>query len=206
MRSSENAKHYPNTNGTFIKVVDLAQVIAMARNNIAWSAKPSEIFLNKANHDLIFDRSIPKYSRDMIYCSNLQKCIKRGLNNYLGLPTHANSNAPTIFKKPVVRNHVYRLALIYFYQNPNKETIRADYSTSLLKIASLADEMDTFFMKVVSKVKNWYTAESKDLTIDVSKKSMDAFFKSLETELGLDSENEAVPFSPRAINWKDYEE
>lgn len=155
MRSAENAKHYPSTNGTYIKVVDLAQVIALARNNIAWSAKPSEIFLNKQNHDGIFDRSIPKYPRDMIYCSNLQKCIKRGLNNYLDLPTHANSNAPTIFKKPVVRNHVYRLALIYFYQNPNKETIRADYSKSLLKIASLADEMDTFFMKVVSKVKNW---------------------------------------------------
>ncbi len=61
-------------------------------------------------------------------------------------------------------------------------------------------------MKVVSKVKNWYKAESKDLTIDVSKKSMDAFFKSLETELRLDSENDAVPISPRAINWKEYEE
>ena len=144
----------------------------------------------------------------MVYCSNLQKCIKRGLNVYLDLPTHANSNAPTIFKKPIVRNYVSRLALIYFYQNPNKESLRADYSKELLKIASmtLVEEMQTFYMKVVTKIKNWYTSESKDLTIEVSKKSMESFFKTLETELGIDPEDGHVPFSPNTINWKDYEE
>ncbi len=206
MKNADNAKYFPNTNGTFIKVVDLAQVVALARNNITWAAKPSEIFLNKQNHDQIFDRTIPKYTRDMVYCSNLQKCIKRGLNNYLDLPTHANSNAPTIFKKPVVRNYVSRLALLYFYQNPNKESLRADYSKVLLKIASLADEMETFYMKVVSKTKNWFTAESKDLSVEVSKKSMEVFFKSLEIELGIDSEDGPVPFGPRSIKWSDYEE
>jgi hypothetical protein len=206
MKNADNAKYYPNTNGTFIKVVDLAQVIALAKNNIQWAAKPSDIFLNKQNHDQIFDRTIPKYARDMIYCSNLQKCIKRGLNNYLDLPTHANSNAPTIFKKPMIRNYVSRLALLYFYQNPNKDSLRAGYSKDLLKIASLADEMETFYMKVVSKIKNWYTSESKDLTIDVSKKSLEAFFKTLETELGIDSGDGQVPFISTAIKWKEYEE
>jgi hypothetical protein len=142
----------------------------------------------------------------MVFCSNLQKCIKRGLNNYLDLPTHANSNAPTIFRKPIVRNHVSRLALLYFYQNPNKESVRAEYSKNLLKIASMADEMETFFMKVVSKIKNWYTAESKDLTVDVSKKNMEIYFKILETELAIESEDGPVPFGTRSIKWKEYEE
>ena len=51
MKNADNAKYFPNTNGTFIKVVDLAQVIALAKNNIQWAAKPSDIFLNKLNHD-----------------------------------------------------------------------------------------------------------------------------------------------------------
>jgi hypothetical protein len=96
--------------------------------------------------------------------------------------------------------------LLYFYQNPNKDSLRADYSKGLLRIASLADEMESFFMKVVSKIKNWYTAESKDLTVDVSKKNMESFFKTLETELAIDSEDGPVPFGPRGINWKEYEE
>lgn len=206
MKNADNAKNYSNTNGTFIRVVDLAQVIALTRNNIQWAAKPGDIFLNNQNHDQIFDQKISKHTRDMVFCSNLQKCIKRGLINYLEIPTQANSNAPTIFRKPIIRNYVSRLAVLYFYQNPNKESVRADYSKELLKIASMADEMDTFFMKVVTKVRNWYTGESKDLTVDVSKKNMESYFKTLETELGIDSENEHVPFGPRALNWKEYED
>lgn len=208
MKNADNAKYYPNTNGTFIRVVDLAQVIAMAKSNIQWAAKPGDVFLNKSNHDQIFDQKIAKYTRDMVLCSNLQKCIKRGLNNYLEIPAQANSNAPTIFRKPIVRNHVSRLALMYFYQNPNKESLREDYSKGLLKIASpgLADEMQSFFMKVVSKTRNWYTSESKDLTVDVSKKNMEGFFKNLETEIGIDSQDGPVPFGHRAINWREFEE
>jgi hypothetical protein len=84
--------------------------------------------------------------------------------------------------------------------------VRADYSKGLLKIASLADEMESFFMRVVNKIKNWYTTESKDLSVEVSKKSMDGFFKSLEIELGIDSEDGPVPFGSRAIKWSNYEE
>lgn len=54
MRNAENAKYYPATNGTYIKVVDLGQVIALSRHNLQWAAKPSEIFLNKQNHEKIF--------------------------------------------------------------------------------------------------------------------------------------------------------
>src|ERR1017187_8501133 len=103
-------------------------------------------------------------------------------------PTYANSNAPKIFIKPMVRAHLSRLALLYFYQNPNKDSLRAEYSTQLLKIASmtLVDELQTFYLKVISKTRTWYNEESKALSVEVSKKSMDSFFGSLQTELGID--------------------
>jgi len=73
MKNSENAKHYWATNGTYIKVVDLGQVVALSKQNLQWAAKPSEIFLNKENHDRIFDRSITRYPRDTVFVSNLFK-------------------------------------------------------------------------------------------------------------------------------------
>jgi hypothetical protein len=208
MKNADNAKYYFNTNGAYIKVVDLGQVIASAKGQLKWAAKPSDIFLNKENHDRVFDRSIPKHPRDIVFCSNLQKAIRRGLYVYLEQPTYANSNAQKIFNRPMVRANLSRLALLYFYQNENKETVRANYSTQLLKIASmtLVDEMQTFYLKVVAKTKNWYTEESKGLSVEVSTKSMDSFFAGLETELGIDSTEGAIPFTARAIDWTQYDE
>jgi AIPR protein len=208
MKNADNAKYYFNTRGTYIKVEDLGQIIAVSRGQLQWAAKPSDIFLNKDNHDKVFDRAVAKYHQDIIFCTNLQKAIKRGLNVYLEQPTYANSNAPKIFSKPMVRAHLSRLALLWFYQNPNKQTLRVEYSTQLLKIASasLVDEMQTFYLKVISKTKNWYNDESKALMVEVSKKSMDSFFGSLETELGIDSDEGPVPFTSRAIHWKEYDE
>jgi hypothetical protein len=47
IKNADNAKYYPNTNGTYLRVVDLAQVIALAKNSMQWAAKPGDIFLNK---------------------------------------------------------------------------------------------------------------------------------------------------------------
>jgi hypothetical protein len=108
----------------------------------------------------------------------------------------------------MVRAHLSRLALLYFYQNPNKDSLRAEYSTQLLKIASmtLVDELQTFYLKIISKTRTWYNEESKALSVEVSKKSMDSFFGSLQTELGIDPDEGQVPFTSRAIDWKQYEE
>ena len=142
MKNADNAKYYSATNGTYIKVVDLAQIVALSRQNLQWAAKPSEIFINKENHDKIFNKSIPRNPRDILFVSNLFKGIKRGLKNYLDIPTQANSNAPIIFHKPIVRVHVYYLVLLHFYQNDKKWQLRSDYSRILTKIASptLVDE------------------------------------------------------------------
>jgi hypothetical protein len=205
MKNSENAKHYWATNGTYVKVVDLAQVIALSRSNLQSAAKPYDIFVNKENHDRIFDRTIPRYPHDVIFVSNLFKALKRALNTYLELPSHANSNAPVIFKKPIVRHHVYRLALLHFYQKDARGATVADFSSSLTKIAHprLVDEVQNFYQKVVLRTRTWYTQESKDLTVEISKKKMDAFFDALAFELGLDPADGALPFTNKGIDASD---
>lgn len=207
MKNADNAKYYSATNGTYIKIVDLAQIIALTRQNLQWAAKPSEIFLNKENHDKIFDKTIPRFSRDILFVSNLYKAMKRGLNTYLEIPAQANSNAPKIFNKQMVRQHVYYLALLYFYQSNNKQQIRSSFCWNLMKKASstLVDETQSFFQRLVTKTRNWYTEESKGLAVEVSKRKLDEFFANLATELGIDTVEGATPFSDRAIDWKEYE-
>lgn len=177
MKNTESAKYYWSTNGTFVKVVDLAQVIALSRSSLQFAAKPSEIFANKENHDKIFNRSISHYPHDIVFVSNVFRAMKRGLNNYLETPAHANSNAPVIFKKPIVRHHVYRLALLHFYQNGGRASARADFSSSLNKIASpkLVEDVQAFYQRVVLRTRKWYSEESKGLTTEISTKKMDTF-------------------------------
>src|SRR5208337_4060561 len=76
MKNLDSVKYYPNTNGAYIKVLDLAQVIALSRRDLQAAAKPSEIFANKENHDRIFDKSIPRYPRDMVFVSNTFRAMK----------------------------------------------------------------------------------------------------------------------------------
>lgn len=206
IKSSDNAKHYFATNGTFIRVVDLAQIVALARRNLQWAAKPSEVFINKESHDKCFDKYAVRNPRDIVFAWNLYKALKRGLNKYLEVPAQANSNAPVIFKKPIVRAHVYSLGLPHFYQSEIRRSARCEFSSSLHKIANprLVDEVQVFYRTVVTKIRNWYTDESKGLAVEVAKKRMDVYFTTLGTELGID-EDGASPFTERTIDWRDYQ-
>jgi hypothetical protein len=203
LKNPDYAKHYGTTNGTYIRVVDLAQVIALSRSSLQFAAKPSEIFANKDNHDRIFDKSIPRYPRDMVFVSNIFRAMKRGLNKYLDRPTHANSNAPVIFKKPIVRHHVYRLAMLYFYQTAGRATARAEYSKSLNKIAApkLVEDAETFYQKIVLRTRTWYTEESKNLSVEIGKNKMNVFFDTCASELGLDPADGSLPFSATGLDF-----
>jgi hypothetical protein len=208
MKNADFAKHYVNTNGAKIQIMELAQIIALGKKDLQKAAKPSEIFINKRNHDLIFDKSIPNHVNDIILGCNLFKCIKNGLNKYLNLPSHAaNDYTQQIFKKPIVRNNVYYLAFIYYYQNKNKWKIRHDYSHTLLKIASptLSEDTHSFYLRIVSKVREWYLDESKNLTIEPSAKKMEAKFGGFFSDLGLDTDG-PLPFSKNAVDWSEYYE
>lgn len=208
MKHTDVAKFYPYTNGTFIKVFDLGQIICLSRGKLQWVAKPSEIFLNKKNHDHVFDKNIPMYHRDIILFSNLFKAVKRALLKYLELPTHSNDNTQKIFSKPLVKAYMYYVALLYFYQAKEKFSSRRDYSTSLNKIASpiLVSELESFYQRIISRTKEWYLKESRRLSIEVSSKKLDDFLSELCQQVGIDLEDGNIPFTDKSIAWSEYDD
>ena len=123
--------------------------------------------------------------------------MKRALNNYLELPTHSNDYTQIIYKRQIIRAHMFYLALLYFYQNDSKFFIIKDYSKSLLKIAStnLVSEYESFYQKIITKTKNWYLDESKNLSQELSSKKLDNYFNNLAIELGIDIEQGNIPFT-----------
>jgi len=202
MKKPAIAKNYPYTNNTFVTVFDLGQLICLSRSKLQWAAKPSEIFLNKKNHDFVFDESIPGYARDIVLTSNVFKGIKRGLLNYLSRLTYSVDETSKIFSKPLVKTYIYYIALMHFYQDKNAAPLREDFSETLNKIAppKLVTEFETFFPKVVTKTRKWYVSESNDFKNEVSNKKLDEFLKNISKELGVDLEG-PTPFTKDSIDW-----
>ena len=147
--------------------------------------------------------ALPGYPRDMIYGINLLKALKRGLAKYLELPAHVEDAASAVFKKPIVRAHVFGLGMMHFYQSDNRSWTRQEFTGYLCKIANprLVDETQTFYQKVVTRIKQWYREESKGLTAEVSSRNLSKFFDALAVELGVDDVQGPLPFGPRAHKW-----
>lgn len=197
MNKLDIAKNYSKTNQTFVDVETVGQLIALARGNYQWTAKPSEIYINKQNHDSIFTKDIPNYGKDIVFCSNLFKAAKRGLTKYLELQVHNNEVTWNIFNKPIVKAYVYRTALLYYYQKYNHDR---KYSDWLYKIASptLVADFEKIYSKFITKTKNFYLAEQAR---DVSSKKLTTFFDNQFIELGIDTDDGVMPFTTRTINW-----
>jgi hypothetical protein len=197
MNKLDIAKNYSKTNQTFVDVETVGQLIALARGNYQWTAKPSEIYINKQNHDSIFTKDIPNYGKDIVFCSNLFKAAKRGLTKYLELQVHNNEVTWNIFNKPIVKAYVYRTALLYYYQKYNHDR---KYSDWLYKIASptLVADFEKIYSKFISKTKKFYLAEQAR---DVSSKKLTTFFENQFIELGIDTDDGVMPFTTRTINW-----
>lgn len=191
------AKNYSKTNQTFVDVEIVGQLIALAKGNYQWTAKPSEIYINKQNHDSIFTKDIPNYGKDIVFCSNLFKAAKRGLIKYLELQVHNNEATWNIFNKPIVKAYVYRTALLYFYQKYSHDRKYADW---LNKIASptLVVEFEKIYSKFITKTKNFYFAEQAR---EVSSKKLTTFFENQFIELGIDTDDGVMPFTTRTIDW-----
>lgn len=199
MNKLDIAKNYSKTNQTFVDVETVGQLIALARGNYQWTAKPSEIYINKQNHDSIFTKDIPNYGKDIVFCSNLFKAAKRGLTKYLELQVHNNEVTWNIFNKPIVKAYVYRTALLYYYQKYNHDR---KYSDWLYKIASptLVTDFEKVYSKFITKTKNFYLAEQAR---DVSSKKLTTFFENLFIELGIDTDEGVMPFTTRTIDWNE---
>ena len=197
MHKLDIVKNYSKTNQTFVDVETVGQLIALAKGNYQWTAKPSEIYINKQNHDSIFTKDIPNYGKDIVFCSNLFKAAKRGLSKYLELQVHNNEATWNIFNKPIVKAYVYRTALLYFYQKYDHDRKYAEW---LYKIASptLVTEFEKVYSKFITKTKNFYLAEQSR---DVSSKKLTTFFENQFIELGIDTDDGTMPFTNRTIDW-----
>jgi hypothetical protein len=202
MKIGDFAKYYYNTNNTYITIAGLGQIIAVSTNKLQWAAKHSDIFLNKQNHDSIFIDSVPNYPRDIIFLHNLFKAMRRSLTNYKNMPSHLNDSTQYVFTKQMVNMHVYHMTMLFYYQVRQKDSIRKDYSTKLLKIANptLVSDIENFFTKNLTKVRIWYVEESNNLSDDVSHKKLDSYFSQLLIEIGIDM-NGLIPFSAKTIQW-----
>ncbi len=199
MHKSEIIKNYSKTNQTFVEVEVLAQLIVLSKGNYQWIAKPSEIFINKQNHDSIFTKDIPDYPTDIIYSFNHFKALKRALKTFLELPTHANETTYSIFNKPIVLAHVYRTAFLFHYQ---KRTPQDKFAIYLYKKAesNLVDEYEKIYQQFITKTKNFYIAEQGN-SREVPTKKLTKFFEGLFIELGIDTDERAMPFTKRTLVW-----
>lgn len=202
MKKAEYAKDYFNTNNAYITVMDLGQLIAFAKGKLQWAAKPSEIFLNKINHDGIFEAAIENYAHDMVLMHNIFKALKRGLKHYLEKPAHSDDYSQRIFNKPIVKAHVYYIGLLYYYRHSSKESIRIESIQKLHRIASssLVDDTLVTYQKFIAKFKARYLTDSKQLEQEISTKKLDAMTSDILSELGISQIN-SNPFSNSAITW-----
>ncbi len=200
---------YPYTNNTFIEIESLGKIVCLARGNLQWAAKPSEIFINKKNHDSIFDEYVIKCPIDIIFINNLFLGIKRALTKYLEYPVHSsNEGTQIIFRKPIIRAYMHYIAVLFFYQTKEKDYLRRDYSMYLNKIAppNIVSEVETFFRRIITKTREWYMGESKNLEVNVSSKNLDILLKDLCEQVGVDLEEGHIPFSDRSIDWSEYKD
>lgn len=204
MRNLQTVGEYPNTNKTFITVEGLSQIICLCRRQLGLAAKRSEIFSNKETHDKVFDRTTPHHARDVIWAWNAHKAAVRGLHNYLLLPAHDNEQSHRIFDKPVVKQAMHFIAMRHLYQR--RRDLSEYYVWRLNKNAppGLVEEAESFYRQVVLKAKAWYLRESKNLTIDVSIRSLESFLAVVGTEVGLGSDG-PMPFTDQTLTWPDRE-
>ncbi len=205
-KKRETFLEYQNTNGTYIEVVTLGQIICLARGFMQWAAKPSEIFVSKSHHEQVFTFDIKDYSQDIIFLFNFLKAAKRSLFLYLEQPTHkSNDYTHKIFIKPYVRSTLYYLALLYAYQNMTKFSVKDNNTQKLMKTASpnLVDEFSgKFYPKVISKFKIWYLKKSKNMTEDnVKAEEIDSFTQKIGQEIGINFLRGDIPLSNKSFKW-----
>ena len=112
---------------------------------------------------------------------------------------HNNDVTWKIFNKPIVKAYVYRTALLYYYQKNNHDRKYADV---LYKIASptLVPDFERIYSKFITKTKKFYLAER---STDVSSKRLTTFFNNLFIEIGIDTDDGAMPFTNRTIDWNE---
>lgn len=195
---TDNVKDYPNTNKTYIKVKELGELICLSRRELQFAAKPSLIFLNKKNHDRIFDSSILNYGKDVIFLTNLLKASKRAYTNYFDEKRKNETLDPfinKIFSKPIVKASMLYFSIKWAYCVWPKLWCEGYSSSRLDKKASsiLSDNFKTIYRRIIPKMKDYYLEKSKKLEVEVSYKNLSEFLDKLSRQLGIKDEH--MPFT-----------
>ncbi len=194
-KTSVHAK-YQNTNDTFIDLETLGQIIAICKEEHQLSAKPSLIFVTKEQHDKIFDDTIHLYPRDILYTFNLFKAVKRAIDNSV-TETYADQENVDLFKKPIVRAHLWWILMLYAYQRPDvfekaSKLVNKKAQDFLTSIQSFATR------KLIREIKQFYRAK-QGVKGDVHTSELTPFFKDLAVRNKIDLK--MVPFSSKGRDW-----
>lgn len=202
MKNASAAARFDNTNNTRITVFDLGQIICLSRKQLQLSAKPSDVFASKQVHDGVFDWGVQERTRDMIWAFNSYKAVKSALNRYLLSPSHDNDQTHAIFRKPIVRQVMHYLALMYLYQRCSHRA--GDFAIRLNKKAphTLVEEAESFYRRVIAKTKAWYLKESENLGVEASFKKLEGLLQTLAHDTGLDTDG-PMPFTEKSHDWSE---
>lgn len=206
-------EEYFRTNKTYISVQQLGQIIALCKRHLNWAAKKSEIFTRTENHDKIFDDTTSSHTEDIIFVFNLYKAMDRAIEKYLHRPSYQTDAVSGIFRRPMVKTHIYYIGCLYFYQKENKKRIRKTFFDILYKRAhpDLVSEVESsYLLRVMSKIKEWYVKEygapkqTDDKLAEVNLSKLKEHMEALAQELGVDLTGN-IPFV-NSIDWSSYYE
>jgi hypothetical protein len=91
------------------------------------------------------------------------------------------------------------------YQRGSDTTFSYGFKLNKKAPTGLVDEVQLFCRKVVSKTKNWYLAESRNLEVDVAWRKLDGFLDTVCHEAGLDPSGQ-MPLTGNGIDWNKFSE
>lgn len=194
VKKTEEYAQYNNTNATFVSLELLGQIISVCKRDHQFSAKPSLIFISPDHHARIFDENIHKYPEDIIYCFNLFKAVKRATENAIQ-EIYSDQEIINIFKKPIVRSHIWWVLLLFHYQRKPvfekaaSQLYRTIPNEFVIEIQKFAER------EIIRKVKNFYE-QNCGLKGEVSVKKLTPFFeKELAEGNRIDYKKGSLPFS-----------
>jgi hypothetical protein len=128
------------------------------------------------------------------------------MQKYLYLPTLDNEQTHRIFNKPIVKQAMHFLGIMYLYQKRRELSAGFIYSLNKNAAPTLIEETEGCYRSVVRKTKDFYLTESKNLQVEVAWRRIEAFLLTLCPQVGLEYEG-PMPFTKDAINWDvDHEE
>lgn len=172
-------RDYPNTNMTYVKIPEFAQLISIGRKEIQFAAKPLLIFSSYDEHNKIFDEELLKNHERYIFLLNCFRSIKY---TYQKIIKEDESYQLDVFKKPIIKINIFFIGMNYLFNNIQK--MDSTFQEKLHKKASprLNEYSEIFIKKTLPKVKRMYLPYEKQGR-EVPSREREKFFKELAIDL-----------------------